>query len=89
MKQKQFEQQHAQLWADIEAVLQGKSMQTEAFPALYRRLCQSLALSAQRGYSPALTDYLRKMALDCHSRLYGQTVERPAALRQWLLRDMP
>ena len=89
MKQKQFEHQHAQLWSDIEAVLQGKSRETEAFPSLYRRLCQSLALSLQRGYSPALTDYLQKLALDCHSRLYGQAVERPATLRYWLTREMP
>ena len=89
MKQRQFESQNAQLWADIEAVLQGKSTPTAAFPSLYRRLCQNLALSTQRGYSPALTDYLQKMALDCHSRLYGQAVERPAVLRHWLFREMP
>jgi uncharacterized membrane protein SpoIIM required for sporulation len=89
MKQKQFEAQHAQLWLNVEAVLQGKSKQTEAFPTLYRRLCQSLALSAQRGYSPALTDYLQKLALDCHARLYGLAVERPATLRQWLNREFP
>lgn len=89
MKQKQFELQHTQLWADIEAVLRGQSAQTEAFPSLYRRLCQSLALTAQRGYSPALTDYLQKMALDCHSRLYGNAIERPATLRHWLTRELP
>lgn len=89
MKQKQFELQHAQLWANIEAVLQGQSTQTETFPSLYRRLCQSLALATQRGYSPALTDYLQKMALDCHSRLYGHAIERPATLRHWLTRELP
>lgn len=91
MKQKQFEAQHAQLWAEIEVALQGKSptATTAAFPALYRRLCQSLALAAQRGYSPALTDYLQKLARDCHGRLYGQAVERPTTLRQWFFREMP
>ncbi len=89
MKQKQFELQHARLWTEIEAVLQGKSTQTADFPSLYRRLCQNLALAVQRGYSPALTDYLQKMALDCHSRLYGQAVERPATLRYWLTLELP
>lgn len=89
MKQKQFEEQHANLWADVEAILKGKSTQTEVFPALYRRLCQSLALATQRGYSPALTDYLQKMALDCHGRLYGQAIERPATLRHWITRELP
>ncbi len=89
MKQKQFESLHAQLWADIEAILQGKSSRIDALPSLYRRLCQSLALSGQRGYSPALTDYLQKMVLDCHRRLYGTAIERPATLRYWLTRELP
>lgn len=89
MKQKQFETNHAQLWADVESVLKGKSTQAEALPALYRRLCQSLALSMQRGYSPALTDYLQKLVMDCHRRLYGTAIERPATLRDWLTREIP
>jgi uncharacterized membrane protein SpoIIM required for sporulation len=89
MKQKAFETQHAQLWADVEAVLQESSAQSDALPSLYRRLCQSLALSQQRGYSPALTDYLQKLVLDCHRRLYGVAIERPATLRDWLARELP
>lgn len=89
MKQKQFELQHAQLWKDTEDVLRERSARAVELPSLYRRLCQSLALSVQRGYSPALTDYLQKLALDCHNRLYGQAVERPATLRHWLAGEMP
>jgi len=77
MKQKQFEAEHAELWREIDAILTGASLSNEALPAYYRRLCQCLALALQRGYSPTLTDYLQRMAFDCHSRIYGSVVERP------------
>jgi uncharacterized membrane protein SpoIIM required for sporulation len=89
MRQRQFETEHAALWREIEAILHGVSLQAEALPSLYRRLCQSLALSGQRGYSPTLTDYLQKMVFDCHKRLYGASVERPAVLRAWLTQELP
>lgn len=92
MKQKQFEASHTELWQQIETLLAGKSAQAaqaEQFPALYRRLCQSLALASQRGYSPSLTDYLQQLVLDCHRQLYGVEIERPMVLRQWLLQTFP
>ena len=89
MKQKQFEAEHSDLWRDIDAILNSKLQSAEELPAYYRRLCQSLALATQRGYSPALTDYLKKMAFDCHNRLYGVAVERPMVLRAWLNHDLP
>jgi len=89
MRQKDFEARHAALLTAIEDILADRSPAPEALPPLYRRLCQCLALAEQRGYSPALTDYLRKLALDCHNLLYGAAPERPAVLRRWLLRDFP
>ena len=89
MKQKQFETEHARLWREIDAILHGASLEMEDLPAYYRRLCQCLALAKQRGYSPALTDYLQKMVLDCHKRIYGSAIERPRVLRTWLLQDLP
>ena len=91
MKQQQFESQHAALWSDVETILaQGAADQGAArLPALYRRLCQSLALCEQRGYAPALDDYLRQLVVACHRRLYGVAAERPATLRLWLLRELP
>lgn len=89
MKQKQFEAEHAELWREAEAIVADASLDTEQLPALYRRLCQCLALAQQRGYSPTLTDYLRKMAFDCHGRMYGVAVERPLRLRAWINRDLP
>lgn len=89
MKQKRFELEHAALWAEIAAILENRSAQPAALPALYRRLAQCQALAEQRGYSPALTDYLHAMAAECHLRLYGAVAERPRALTRWLLVDFP
>lgn len=89
MKQARFEQQHAPLWEAIDAILQNRSDHPAALPALYRRLCQCQALAGQRGYSPALTDYLHAQASACHLRLYGAAAERPQALLRWLLHDFP
>jgi uncharacterized membrane protein SpoIIM required for sporulation len=88
MKQQQFEAEHAPLWERIAAILDGAG-QREALPELYRQLCQCLALASQRGYAPALTDYLQKMVGDCHKRLYGASVARPALLLRWLAWDLP
>lgn len=89
MKQQQFEQQHGALWEDITAILENRSPQPGALPALYRRLSQCLALAEQRGYAPALTDYLHALSSECHQRLYGTVAERPRALLQWMLHDFP
>ncbi len=89
MKQKQFEAQHAGLLAEIGAILDGSQPDGRALPALYRRLCQCLALARQRGYSPVLADYLQQMVAECHQRLYASTPERPTTLVRWMLVDFP
>ncbi len=89
MKQQAFEAHHATLWQDVEKLLAGDTAQAEQFPARYRRLCQTLALAQQRGYSPSLTDYLQQLVLACHRQLYGVAVERPLVLREWLLFTFP
>lgn len=89
MKQKQFEQLHATLWQTLEKAVQGTTAPPTDLPAQYRRLCQSLALCLQRGYSPALADYLQKLVTDVHRTLYGTPLDRPNTLRKWLLVDMP
>jgi uncharacterized membrane protein SpoIIM required for sporulation len=89
MKQKQFEAQHAALWADIAAILDGSEKDQRALPTLYRRLCQCLALCNQRGYSPRLAAYLQTMVTDCHRRLYGSALRRPTTLVRWMTVDFP
>lgn len=93
MKQKQFELQNEALWHNIELLLANDKKKPapdpENFPVMYRRVCQTLALAQQRGYSPALTDYLQKMVSDCNQRLYGTKIERPLTLHHWLFREFP
>ncbi len=89
MKQHQFEADNAALWQQIAAILDGSEPDRRALPALYRRLCQCLALCRQRGYSPAVADYLQKMVGDCHRLLYGSAVQRPTTLLRWMLVDFP
>ena len=89
MKQNQFEADNAALWQEIAAILDGSQADRRALPALYRRLCQCLALCRQRGYSPAAADYLQKMVGDCHRLLYGSAVQRPNTLLRWMLVDFP
>lgn len=91
MKQKQFQQLHQHLWSQIEQMLQAPSNAdtAQALPTLYRQLCQHLALALQRGYSPALTDFLQQLVANCHQRLYGAQAARPILLRQWLYIDFP
>ena len=89
MKQKQFEADHAALWHDIAAILDGSQPDQRALPTLYRRLCQSLALSRQRGYGPALADHLQSLVSQCHRRLYGTAIERPNTLLRWILVEFP
>jgi uncharacterized membrane protein SpoIIM required for sporulation len=89
MKQQQFEAQHAALWDEIALILDGAGSAPHALPGLYRRLCTTLALAGQRGYSPALTAYLQKMVGDCHRRLYGARAARQGTLLRWLAWDLP
>lgn len=91
MKQKQFELHNEELWNSIAEILNNPKLsgQRDEFPSLYRRLCQTLALAQQRGYSPALTDYLQQLVGRCHQRLYGVKVERSFTLHRWLFQEFP
>jgi uncharacterized membrane protein SpoIIM required for sporulation len=89
MKQKQFVAENTALWNQIAHILDGQDKDRRALPALYRRLCQCLALARQRGYSPAIADYLQNLVSDCHRQLYGNTIERPNTLLHWLLVEFP
>jgi uncharacterized membrane protein SpoIIM required for sporulation len=89
MKQQQFVADNEALWAEIAQILDGTQSDKRALPALYRRLCQCLALARQRGYSPAIAEYLQTMVSDCHRLLYGTSVERPNTLLRWMSVDFP
>ena len=79
MKQGPFEAAHAVEWREFEAFTEssGKRKGEPPFdlaemPERYRRLCQSLALAADRQYSPDLVDRLNHLALRGHHALYAE-----------------
>ena len=73
MRQAGFEAAHGADWQAFEQFLDGAKpppFAAQEMPARYRRLCQSLALAADRQYSPELVDRLNRLALRGHSVLY-------------------
>ncbi len=72
MKQTPFEASHAAEWEAFEAFLEKKkSFDPAEMPTRFRRLCQSLALAAERRYSTDLVDRLNRLALRGHHALYA------------------
>jgi uncharacterized membrane protein SpoIIM required for sporulation len=71
MRQRAFEAAHAAQWNELDAFLDGKpAFDKGELPQRYRRLCQALALAADRQYSPELVDRLNRLALRGHHLLY-------------------
>jgi uncharacterized membrane protein SpoIIM required for sporulation len=73
LRQAAFEAGHGEEWQALERFLDGAkpaAFPPQEFPARYRRLCQSLALAADRQYSPELVDRLNRLALRGHGVLY-------------------
>ena len=90
MKQTPFEAAHAQEWKAFEEFLdKGKSFNAEEMPERYRRLCQSLALAADRQYSPALVDRLNRLALRGHHALYENRRRQTQRVVEFVLAGFP
>ncbi len=73
MRQAVFEAAHAADWQAFEQFLDAAKQppfEAHELPARYRRVCQALALAADRQYSPELVDRLNRLALRGHSVLY-------------------
>jgi uncharacterized membrane protein SpoIIM required for sporulation len=93
MKQAPFEAAHAHEWREFEDFLEKKSkaapFPAAEMPARYRRLCQSLALAADRQYSPALVDRLNELALRGHHALYQNRRRQTQPVMEFLLAGFP
>jgi uncharacterized membrane protein SpoIIM required for sporulation len=90
MKQTPFEAAHAQEWDQFERYLdREKSFDPAQMPARYRRLCQSLALAADRQYSPALVDRLNRLALRGHHALYENRRRQTQRVVEFMLAGFP
>ena len=74
MKQQSFEARGSERWRQFEALLAKlDAREREAapgFPALYRRVCQDLALARDRQFSRQLVERLNRLALRGHEHLY-------------------
>lgn len=92
MKQAPFEAAHAHEWEQFEKFLDqpaSSPFPAEEMPARYRRLCQSLALAADRQYSPALVDRLNELALRGHHVLYRNRRRQTQRVVEFMLAGFP
>lgn len=90
MKQSPFEAAHVREWEEFEKFLDKQpSFDPAEMPSRYRRLCQSLALAADRQYSPALVDRLNALALRGHHALYENRRRQTQPVVEFLLGGFP
>jgi uncharacterized membrane protein SpoIIM required for sporulation len=90
VKQAPFEAGHAAEWTEFERFLDRQpSFDAAELPSRYRRLCQSLALAANRQYSPALVDRLNRLALRGHHALYANRRRQTQRVLEFLLAGFP
>ena len=92
MKQTPFEAAHAREWEQFEQFLENSKSATfpeEEMPERYRRLCQSLALAADRHYSPTLVDRLNRLALRGHHALYQNRRRQTQRVVEFVLAGFP
>jgi uncharacterized membrane protein SpoIIM required for sporulation len=90
VKQTPFELAHEKEWAEFEDFLeQKKSFDPQEMPARFRRVCQALALAAQRCYSTELVDRLNRLALRGHHALYANRRRESQQVLDFILRGLP
>lgn len=90
MRQRAFEAAHAGEWREMEAFLDGKpAFDAAELPQRYRRLCQGLALAADRQYSPDLVDRLNRLALRGHHLLYRNRRRQSGRVLEFVVAGFP
>jgi len=92
MRQLHFEEAHAKEWDEFEKFLDDPKKSpfaAEEMPPRYRRICQSLALAADRQYSPELVDRLNQLALRGHHALYRNRRRESQRVLEFLLAGFP
>jgi uncharacterized membrane protein SpoIIM required for sporulation len=90
MKQAPFELAHAKEWSEFEQFLEKKTgFDPAEMPARFRRLCQHLALAAERRYSADLVDRLNRLALRGHHALYSHRRRESQQVLDFMLAGFP
>jgi uncharacterized membrane protein SpoIIM required for sporulation len=92
----QFEAEHAPCWSQLEAALKPVKGQPPAdgarLAALYRRVCEHLALAQARSYPIHLTQRLASLTQRAHRLIYRRQDHRlglPARVRHFALLGFP
>jgi uncharacterized membrane protein SpoIIM required for sporulation len=90
MKQTPFELAHENEWKQFEAFLDDKpAFDPAEMPLRFRRVCQALALAAQRCYSADLVDRLNRLALRGHHALYVYRRRESRQVLDFMLAGFP
>lgn len=95
MNREQFVHRHSASWKQLESLLddleRNKAAPREAsgFPALYRRVCQHLALARRRHYGVDLEEQLNSLALRGHHQLYRDRPTSIMGVVEFLTSDFP
>jgi uncharacterized membrane protein SpoIIM required for sporulation len=90
MKQAPFELAHAAEWSLFEQFLDKKTgFDAAEMPARFRRVCQHLALAAERRYSADLVDRLNRLALRGHHLLYSNRRRESQQALEFMLAGFP
>jgi len=92
VRQHQFEEAHAGEWREFESFLDNPkkaAFDPAEMPERSRRICQSLALAADRQYSPELVDRLNRIALRGHHALYRNRRRQSQRVLEFLLAGFP
>ena len=90
MKQAPFEAAHAREWSEFEQFLEKKTgFDPAEMPARFRRVCQHLALAAERRYSADLVDRLNRLALRGHHALYANRRRESQQVLEFMLAGFP
>jgi uncharacterized membrane protein SpoIIM required for sporulation len=90
VKQAPFERAYGREWQEFEAFLERKKAFDPAeMPVRFRRVCQALALAAQRRYSADLVERLNRLALRGHHALYANRRRESRQVWDFLLAGFP
>jgi uncharacterized membrane protein SpoIIM required for sporulation len=92
MRQLPFEAVHTPEWEAFEQFLDGPKkppFDPAEMPARFRRICQHLALAAERHYSAELVDRLNRLALRGHHALYVNRRRESGQVLDFILAGFP
>ena len=92
MKQQDFEARYSQRWEELEYLIDGNNVESEALaklPEYYRQVCHHLALAKHRHYSAQLVERLNSLTLRSHNRFYQHSTRFKHQLLRFVVYEFP